>query len=107
MSEIPAFSLGHLVARDASTSECFQSFGTIVLHGQDFLDLHHKIKFALINQPVTKKQASKIIDEIYRHCGPKATVLFADKMMKLGFTHACKAGISIGKDDMIVPEREQ
>jgi DNA-directed RNA polymerase subunit beta' len=70
----------------------------------EILPKHHKIKFALINQPVTKKQASKIIDEIYRHCGPKATVLFADKMMKLGFTHACKAGISIGKDDMIVPE---
>ena len=69
----------------------------------DILPKHHKIKFDLINQPITKKQASKLIEEIYRHCGPKATVIFADRMMKLGFTYACKAGISFGKDDMIVP----
>ncbi len=67
------------------------------------LPKHYKIKFDLINQPITKKQASKLIEEIYRHCGPKATVIFADRMMKLGFSYACKAGISFGKDDMIVP----
>jgi DNA-directed RNA polymerase subunit beta' len=62
------------------------------------------LKFELINRVIGKKDASKLIEEIYRHSGPKATVLFADKMMKLGFAEACKAGISIGKDDMIVPE---
>jgi DNA-directed RNA polymerase subunit beta' len=73
----------------------------------EILPKHHKVKFDLINQPITKKQASKIIDEIHRHCAPKATVIFADRMMKLGFAHACKAGISFGKEDMIVPAAKE
>ena len=52
---------------------------------------------------LTKKEISQVIDEVYRHCGQKETVIFADRMMNLGFTYACKAGISFGKDDMIIP----
>jgi DNA-directed RNA polymerase subunit beta' len=58
----------------------------------------------LVNAPMTKKAIGKIIDEVYRLCGQKATVIFSDKMMELGFREACKAGISFGKDDMVVPE---
>ena len=45
-----------------------------------------------------------MIDEVYRHTGQKDTVLFADAIMSLGFRHAFKAGISFGKDDMIIPD---
>ena len=45
-----------------------------------------------------------MIDEVYRHTGQKETVLFADAIMALGFRHAFKAGISFGKDDMIIPD---
>ena len=49
-----------------------------------------------------------VIDEVYRHTGQKETVLFADAIMSLGFKHAFKAGISFGKDDMIIaPDKEQ
>ena len=58
----------------------------------------------LIDGALTKKSIGKIIDEVYRLCGQKATVIFCDKMMELGFREACKAGISFGKDDMVVPE---
>ena len=44
-----------------------------------------------------------MIDRVYRNCGQKETVIFADQIMKLGFSWACKAGISFGKDDMINP----
>jgi DNA-directed RNA polymerase subunit beta' len=40
---------------------------------------------------------------VYRHCGQKEAVMFADRIMRLGFKHAAKAGISFGKDDMIMP----
>ena len=50
-----------------------------------------------------KQEISHVIDEVYRHCGQKETVLFADAIMGLGFREACKAGISFGKDDMVVP----
>src|SRR5260370_34479885 len=44
-----------------------------------------------------------MIDTVYRHCGQKETVIFCDRVMALGFHRACKAGISFGKDDMVVP----
>ena len=58
----------------------------------------------LVNAVMTKKAIGKIIDEVYRLCGQKATVIFCDKMMELGFREACKAGISFGKDDMVIPD---
>jgi len=62
------------------------------------------IGFELINRLLTKKQVSDLIDQVYRHCGQKETVIFCDRLMTLGFTQACKAGISFGKDDLIIPE---
>ncbi|MEO1746101.1 MAG: DNA-directed RNA polymerase subunit beta', partial [Pseudomonadota bacterium] len=47
---------------------------------------------------------SKMIDTVYRHCGQKETVIFCDRIMSLGFRHACTAGISFGKDDMVIPD---
>ncbi len=62
------------------------------------------IPFENINKLLTKKEISHLIDIVFRHCGQKQTVIFADRLMQLGFKYACKAGVSIGKDDMIVPE---
>jgi DNA-directed RNA polymerase beta' subunit len=45
-----------------------------------------------------------MIDTVYRHCGQKETVIFCDRIMSLGFGHACRAGISFGKDDMLIPD---
>ena len=33
--------------------------------------------------------------------------MFVDRLMSLGFQNACKAGISFGKDDLIVPEAKK
>src|SRR5690606_16275759 len=49
-------------------------------------------------------EIGNLIDVVYRHCGQKATVIFADQMMGLGFREAAKAGISFGKDDIVIPE---
>ncbi len=70
----------------------------------EILPKHKKVPFGLINQLLTKKEITNVIDEVYRHCGQKETVLFADRMMGLGFKHACRAGISFGKDDLIIPD---
>ncbi|MBM3479638.1 MAG: DNA-directed RNA polymerase subunit beta' [Alphaproteobacteria bacterium] len=67
------------------------------------LPRHPNVPFSLINQLLTKKDVSNVIDTVYRHCGQKETVIFADRMMQLGFGHACRAGISFGKDDLIIP----
>ena len=44
-----------------------------------------------------------MIDAVYRHCGQKESVIFCRPIMGLGFKHAFKAGISFGKDDMVIP----
>jgi DNA-directed RNA polymerase subunit beta' len=62
------------------------------------------IPFDLCNKLMTKKEISRLIDAVYRHTGQKETVIFCDRIMQLGFTQACKAGISFGKDDMVIPE---
>ncbi|MBO1360081.1 DNA-directed RNA polymerase subunit beta' [Acetobacter sacchari] len=65
------------------------------------------IPFSLINKQLTKKNVSDVIDAVYRHCGQKEAVIFCDRMMALGFRHAAKAGISFGKDDMIIPAEKK
>tara|TARA_Y100000590_G_scaffold275413_1_gene309222 strand:- start:4205 stop:8446 length:4242 start_codon:yes stop_codon:yes gene_type:complete len=70
----------------------------------ELLPKYPTINFSLCNKVMTKKDISRMIDEVYRHSGQKETVIFCDKIMALGFHHGCKAGISFGKDDMIIPE---
>ncbi len=63
----------------------------------------NSLDFKLLNKEMTKKNISGAIDSVYRYCGQKATVIFADRLMELGFKHACSSGISFGMDDMVVP----
>ncbi|MFD1704870.1 DNA-directed RNA polymerase subunit beta' [Methylopila henanensis] len=63
-----------------------------------------KLTFDVVNKLMTKKEISNMIDTVYRNCGQKDTVIFCDRIMSLGFHNAFKAGISFGKDDMVVPE---
>jgi DNA-directed RNA polymerase subunit beta' len=68
---------------------------------------HRKITFDVANRLMTKKEISSMIDTVYRNCGQKETVIFCDRIMALGFREAFKAGISFGKDDMVVPETKE
>ena len=68
------------------------------------LPKNKSIKFDLVNRILSKKQISEVIDVVFRFCGQKETVIFCDRIMSLGFKNAFKAGISFGKDDLIIPE---
>jgi DNA-directed RNA polymerase subunit beta' len=70
----------------------------------EYLPKHKNVPFSLVNRLLRKKEISEVIDIVYRHCGQKETVIFVDKLMALGFKNACSAGISFGKDDLIVPD---
>ena len=72
----------------------------------NLLPKHHKIKFSLVDRLLTKKNVSEVIDTIFRFCGQKETVIFCDRIKSLGFKHAFKAGISFGKDDLIIPKNK-
>ncbi len=64
-------------------------------------------KFSLVDRLLPKKVVSEIIDHVFRFSGQKATVIFCDKLKDLGFKHAFKAGISFGKDDLVIPENKE
>jgi DNA-directed RNA polymerase subunit beta' len=65
------------------------------------------INYDLVNKLLTKREISNMIDVVYRHCGQKETVIFCDQIMALGFNRAFRAGISFGKDDMVIPETKE
>ncbi len=70
----------------------------------NLLPKNSNIKFSLVDRLLPKKTVSEIIDVVFRFCGQKTTVIFCDKLKDLGFKHAFKAGISFGKDDLVIPE---
>ncbi|MBK5924957.1 DNA-directed RNA polymerase subunit beta' [Rhodovulum sulfidophilum] len=70
------------------------------------LPMNAKAPFELVNRLLRKKEVQQVIDTVYRYCGQKESVIFCDQIMGLGFREAFKAGISFGKDDMVIPERK-
>ena len=65
------------------------------------------LSFDVVNRDMTKKTISSTINECYRTLGLKYTVVFADQLMYTGFTYATRSGVSIGVDDMVVPEQKE
>ena len=68
------------------------------------LPLNAKAPFELVNRLLRKKEVQQVIDTVYRYCGQKESVIFCDQIMSMGFKEAFKAGISFGKDDMVIPD---
>jgi DNA-directed RNA polymerase subunit beta' len=72
----------------------------------NLLPLNAKAPFELVNRLLRKKEVQQVIDTVYRYCGQKESVIFCDQIMSAGFREAFRAGISFGKDDMVVPDRK-
>lgn len=62
------------------------------------------LPFTLVNQSMKKKAISRLLNEAYRRCGLKDTVIFADQLMYMGFRQATMSGVSIGVNDFEIPE---
>ncbi|BDA84808.1 DNA-directed RNA polymerase subunit beta' [Aureimonas sp. SA4125] len=90
-------------AEGKPVSKIYETTPGRMLIGQ-LLPKNHMVPYDICNELMTKKNISRMIDQVYPHCGQKDTVIFCDKIMQLGFKHACMAGISFGKDDMLIPE---
>ncbi len=65
------------------------------------------LSFDEINQTLTKKRISGLVNKCYRKLGLKASVIFADQLMYTGFRYATTSGISIGINDLVIPESKQ
>jgi DNA-directed RNA polymerase subunit beta' len=91
---------GNVVRKVIETSPGRMKIAALLPH-------HQALGHRLLEKNLTKKEIGNLIDIVYRHCGQKATVIFADQIMGLGFREAAKAGISFGKDDIVIPQRKK
>jgi len=64
------------------------------------------IAFAMVNQNMAKKAISRIINQCYRMVGLKATVIFADRLMYMGYEYSTRSGASIGVNDFVIPKEK-
>jgi len=94
------------IADDGERTERVKRYRTTV--GRALLSeiLPAGLSFELLNRPLKKKEISRLINIAFRRCGLRETVIFADKLMNAGFSHATTAGISFGAHDMRVPEQK-
>jgi DNA-directed RNA polymerase subunit beta' len=97
----------HEQDEDGETASSIQLVDTTV--GRALLStlLPEGLSFDLINRDMSKKAISNVINACYRNLGLKKTVVFADRLMYTGFRFATIAGISIGVNDMVVPENKE
>jgi DNA-directed RNA polymerase subunit beta' len=65
------------------------------------------IPFEEYNRVLDKKSLNTLIDDTFRKCGSKETILLADSLRTWGYTHATKAGISIGIKDLTIPKEKK
>ncbi|MBT3145809.1 DNA-directed RNA polymerase subunit beta' [Neptunomonas phycophila] len=64
------------------------------------------LPFELVNQAMKKKAISRLLNEAYRRCGLKDSVIFADQLMYMGFRQATVSGSSIGVNDFVIPDEK-
>ena len=97
----------HEMDEDGETASSIKIIETTV--GRALLStlLPEGLSFDLVNRNMTKKEISNVINACYRNLGLKKTVVFADRLMYTGFRFATIAGISIGVNDMVVPENKE
>jgi DNA-directed RNA polymerase subunit beta' len=97
----------HEQGEDGETASSIKLVDTTV--GRALLStlLPEGLSFDLINRDMSKKAISNVINACYRNLGLKKTVVFADRLMYTGFRFATIAGISIGVNDMVVPENKE
>ena len=86
--------------------ECIRRVDTTAGRALLFEIVPDGLSFDLVNQDLNKKAISRLINVCYRRVGLKETVIFADRLMYTGFDYATRAGISIGVNDMVIPDQK-
>ncbi|MFA3793160.1 DNA-directed RNA polymerase subunit beta' [Aliiglaciecola sp. SL4] len=95
------------VDSDGSKKEKVTLTDTTVGRAIFSLILPKGLPFEIINQPMGKKQISRLLNACYRVLGLKDTVIAADQIMYTGFHYAMIAGASVGIDDMVIPDAKK
>jgi DNA-directed RNA polymerase subunit beta' len=62
--------------------------------------------YVFVNQPMKKKDTGRVIDELVQTYGASAVSLVLDAFKDLGFKYATQAGITVSKNDVVIPPRK-
>ncbi len=95
------------IAEDGTRTEKTSIVDTTVGRAMLAEILPEGLSFNLVNTELNKKAISRLINACYRELGLKDTVIFADQLMYTGFRNATRAGVSIGIDDMVIPDAKR
>ncbi len=78
-------------------------FADNAYHLFEILTKEPAIPFDIVNAVADKKMLRQLVDYVYRHLGPKATVILSDRLKDIGYKYSTQGGLSIAIDDMIIP----
>jgi DNA-directed RNA polymerase subunit beta' len=95
-----------LVDESGETQEVFNRVDTTVGRALLLRMLPEGMPFSMVNQTLTKKTISQLINTSYRRFGLKKTVVFSDRLMYTGFHYSTRSGVSFGIEDMVIPEEK-
>jgi DNA-directed RNA polymerase subunit beta' len=74
--------------------------------GRAILNDHLPKDMPFVNGLLKKKGIGQLVNYCYLRFGLETTVKMLDGIKELGFLYATKAGLSIGIDDMVIPEHK-
>ncbi len=63
-------------------------------------------EFGYVNDIMDKKKVSNLVGECYKRFGHYEAILLLDKLKEIGFEYATQGGVSIGIDDLKIPEQK-
>jgi len=88
---------------EGNVEERYELKDTTVGRAMLFDIVPNGLPYELVDQAMKKKSISRLLNEAYRRCGLKDTVIFADQLMYMGFRQATMSGASIGVNDFEIP----
>ncbi len=94
----------HVVGEDGKLQVTRSLYETTVGRALLYDIVPKTLPYSMVNKAMDKKSISNLINDCYRRCGLKETVIFADQLMYTGFAHSTASGASIGVDDFVIPE---
>ncbi|UII27761.1 DNA-directed RNA polymerase subunit beta' [Fulvivirga maritima] len=75
--------------------------------GRVLVNQHVPEEVGFVNELLTKKKLQQIISDIFKVSGMARTAHFLDDIKELGFQMAYKGGLSMGLNDVAIPEEKE
>ncbi len=63
-------------------------------------------EIGFVNELITKKRLEEIVSQVYKQLGNYRTAHFLDELKDLGFQMAMQSGVTVGIQDVIIPDEK-